>query len=243
MKINYVLHPNLMTPDPDDCKASVVNRTVFYIDDIVKQMTGEGSILKPTECYAVIDSFLTRIGFNLAEGICFSSEYFSVGMEISGVFVNDKDRFDPNRHMVYPNLKPGKEWKSRLAEVQLEKVTADENKPKPENVIDMKSKTSDQQLSVGGMAEIQGDMLKIDENAVDEGIFIISENGGGEIKVSYLYQNYPKNLQFEIPDSLKAGSYRLEVRNRAHKGKGLRAGSLDFSLIVAWFGIEILHVY
>jgi hypothetical protein len=233
MKINYVLHLNLMTPDPYDCRAVVVNRTTYSIKDIVKQITAEGSILKETECNAVIDSFLKRIGTNLAEGICFQSEYFSVGTEISGVFTNDKDKFDASRHQIYPKLNPGKPWKESLANAKLERVTAEENKPKPESIIDMKSKTNDQVLSPGGMAEVMGQLLKIDDTAADEGIFFISENGGGETKVSYLYLNYPKNLQFEIPASLVKGTYKVEVRNRAHNGKGLRIGRLELSLNVA----------
>jgi hypothetical protein len=233
MKIYYALHPNLMTPDPNDCKANVVDRTVYTLDDLIKQMTAEGSILKPTECYAVIDSFLSRIGLNLAEGIGFSSEFFSLSIEMSGVFVNDKDKFDANRHQIYPNLRPGKAWKENLALAKVEKVVADENKPRPENIIDMKSKTSDQILSPGGMAELQGFMLKVDETASDEGIFILSEESKSEVKVNYLFQNYPKTIQFEIPDSLTAGTYKIEVRNRAHNGKGLRIGKMEQVLNVA----------
>ncbi len=147
MKINYVLHPNLITPEPDVCRAIVVNKTTFIIDDLVKQITGEGSILKETECTAVINAILKRIGLNLAEGICFQSEYFSVGMEMSGVFTSDKDKFDASRHLLYPNLIPGKAWKESLNNVKLEKLTAEENKPKPETIVDLKSKTSDQTLS------------------------------------------------------------------------------------------------
>jgi hypothetical protein len=233
MKINYVLHPNPITPDPYDCRAVVVNKTVSTVKDIVKQITGEGSILKETECNAVIEAFLKRIGINLAEGISFQSEYFSVGIGISGVFINDKDKFDATRHFIYPNLNPGKPWKESLAEAKLERVTTEENKPRPDSIVDMKSKTNDQTLSPGGMAELQGQMLKIDETSPDEGIFIVSENGGGETKVSYLYMNYPKSLQFEIPESLTTGTYKIQVRNRSHNGKSLRIGILEYSLNVA----------
>jgi hypothetical protein len=232
MKINYVLHPNLMTQDPDDCRAVVVNRTTYSVTDIVKQITGEGSILKETECNAVINAFLKKLGSNLSEGICFQSDYFSVGIEISGVFINNKDKFDAGRHQVYPNLHPGKQWKESLANAQLEKVSAEENKPKPENLLDLKSKSSNQTLSPRSMADLTGQLLKIDETAADEGIFIISENGGGETKVSYLHINYPKNLQFEVPETLAPGNYKIEVRNRAHKGKTTRTGTLEFTLQV-----------
>ncbi len=82
------------------------------------------------------------------------------------------------------------------------------------------------------MAELHGLLLKIDETVNDEGIFILPANGVGETKVSYLYMNYPKSLQFEIPESLVAGNYKIEVRNRAHNGKSIRIGTLDFLLKV-----------
>jgi len=232
MKINYVLHPNTINPDQNTWKATVVNKTVFYINDVVKQITAEGSILKITECNAVINAFLGKIGANLSEGIFFQSDYFSVGTEISGVFTEEMDKYDVNRHVIYPNLNAGKPWKESLANAKLEKVTTDEIKPRPESFVDLKSKTSDSNITPGGMAEIQGEMLKIDEAADDEGVFIISTNGGGEIKVSYLHQNYPKCLQFEVPESLKPGTYKLEVRSRAHKGKNIRVGVLVYTLNV-----------
>ena len=227
------MHPNLITANPDVWRAIVVNRNIYFIEDVVKQMTGEGSILKETECVAVIMSFLKRIGLNLAEGIGFQSEYFSAGIGMSGNYTDDKDKFDSDRHQIYPNLSPGKIWKESLANVRPEKVVADENKPRPESIVDMKSKTNNLNLTPGGMAEVQGQLLKINETVSDEGIFIISTNGGGETKVNYLYQNYPKNLQFEIPVTLTSGSYKLEVRNRAYNCKILRIGRLEITLNVA----------
>ncbi len=233
MRVNYVLHPNLITSNPDVWRAIVVNRNIYFIEDVVKQMTGEGSILKETECVAVIMSFLKRIGVNLTEGIGFQSDYFSVGIEMSGVFTDEKDKFDADRHHIYPNLNPGKIWKENLSIVKPEKVSAEESRPRPESIIDMKSKTSNLNISPGGMAEVNGLHLKVDETAADEGIFFISTNGGGETKVNYLYMNYPKSLQFEIPQSMVAGNYKIEVRNRAHGGKNLRIGTLEFTLQVA----------
>ncbi|MBN1250914.1 MAG: DUF4469 domain-containing protein [Bacteroidales bacterium] len=232
MKINYVLHKNPITPDPDDCRAVVVNTQIYSIADIIKQITGEGSILKETECMAVTEAFLKKIGSNLAEGIGFQSNYFSVGIDMQGVFINENDRYDSNRHSVYANLSAGKPWKENLAKATFEKVTTDENKPKLNNIFDIKSKTNNQTLTPGSMAELQGNLLKTDESVDDEGLYFISENGGGEIKVAYIYQNFPKTIQFEIPETLSAGSYRLEVRNRAHNGKSVRKGLLEQSLTV-----------
>jgi len=66
--------------------------------------------------------------------------------------------------------------------------------------------------------------------------FILNNNGNGKntiLQTAYFYLLYPKNLQFEIPESLVAGSFTIEVRNRAHGGKTLRTGKLDYTLQVA----------
>lgn len=226
MKITYVLHKNPIAPDPDACRAIVVQTQMLGIPDVVKQITGEGSILKETECTAVTEAFLKKIGSNLADGIGFHCDYFSVSIEIQGVFKDDKDKFDANRHHIYPNVTPGKPWKENLNNAKLEKVAAEENKPKPATLFDFKSKTLNQTITPGGMAELQGEQLKIDDTAADEGIFFISGNGGGEIKVAYVYQNFPKTLQFEVPEGLAAGTYTIEVRSRQQNCKSIRSGKL-----------------
>ena len=91
--------PNIINPDQNTWKAKVVNKTVFYINEVVKQITSEGSILKITECNALINAFLGKIGTNLSEGIFFLSDYFSVVTEISGVFTEKIDKFDVNRDL------------------------------------------------------------------------------------------------------------------------------------------------
>ena len=233
MEINYVLYPNPITPNPDDCRAVIVNKSNYVTDQVIVQITGEGSILKPTECNAVIDAFHRQIGLNLAQGHGFSCEYFSVNIEIQGVFENNKDKLDLSRHTIYPNMMPGKPWKENAQTAKVIKLLAEENKPKLISIFDMKSKTTNQTLTPGSMAEIQGTALKLDETVPDEGVFIISENDGPEVKISYFFQNFPKNLLFEIPDSLTPGSYKIEVRNRAYNCKSLRTGLLTHSLSVS----------
>ncbi|NJO92033.1 MAG: DUF4469 domain-containing protein, partial [Chloroflexia bacterium] len=179
------------TPDPDDCRPIVVNTQIFNVDDVVKQITGEGSILKVTESVAVSNALLRQIGLNLSQGIGFHCDYFDVSIDMRGVYINENDTYDSKRHTIYANLRAGKPWKENLAKAKVEKVTPDENKPGIVVLFDLKSKTANETLTPGGMAEIQGQLLKADTTADDEGIYFVLENGGGEIKVAYIYQNFP----------------------------------------------------
>jgi hypothetical protein len=232
MKIKYALHQNPILKNPANCRAIIVNRTTNSIEDIVNQITSEGSILKETECVAVINSFLKRISHNLSEGVFFQSEYFSVAAEISGVFTDENDKFDISRHALYTNLKPGKTWKASLDKVQLEKLSPKETGPKPEMMIDMRTKARASSVLPGSMVEIKGQRLKVDETAVDEGVFFISQNGDSETKVDFIYQNYPKSLQFAIPENMDKGVYVVEVRKRGQNCKSLKTGQLKQSIVI-----------
>ena len=176
MGVKYVLHKNPITPDPDDCKAVVIDTKFYDVDKVVEQITGEGSILKITESVAVGNAFLRQIGLNLAQGIGFRSKYFDVDISMLGVFVNEGDKYDSERHSAYPKLTVGKPWKENLSQAVIEKVTADELKPKLLSIFDIKSKTNNQTLTPGGMAELHGQLLKIDETTSDEGLYFISDN-------------------------------------------------------------------
>ena len=72
--IEISLVDNKLTKDnPYDRMGMVQNRKIKTVADIVKQLTAEGSILKRTECDAVIHSTLRTITRNLIEGYEFRS--------------------------------------------------------------------------------------------------------------------------------------------------------------------------
>ncbi len=100
-------------------------------------------------------------------------------------------------------------------------------------MFDLKSKTTNALLTPGGVFNIEGDMLKID-NQEDklQGVFFVNTQTKKEHKAAYLYQNMPKNLQIELPTTLLTGSYQVEVRTNLNGSKDLRKGKLTMSLAV-----------
>jgi len=84
--LHYSLHVNHLTEGEHDYRAVAQPLENYKIEDIVRQITGRGSILKDTECIAVIHDFFRVIGENLVEGKGFTSEYFRIFPSIAGKF-------------------------------------------------------------------------------------------------------------------------------------------------------------
>ena len=222
----------LTKDDPNDRMAVVQNRKYKTVDDIVDQLTIEGSILKPTECEAVITGVLRTITKNLREGYGFQSDYFSLTPSVSGVFINDEDRFDATRHQVELNLRLSAPMKEALAQMKVEVIPHASPTPVIKQVFDQKSKTTNDRLTPGHTLDITGELLKIEDQAANEqGVFLVNTNKD-EVKMPYLYQNTPKTLQVELPDNLKRGTYRLEVRTAVYNIKEVRTGFAPFTLTV-----------
>lgn len=230
----YSLVDNPLTDDQEDCRAQVQSYVYRQTEDIVNQITVPGSILKNTECVAVINAFLKAITANLEQGIGFECDYLALSQSIAGVFVDKNDRFDAQRHRVKLNLRVGEPMKAALMRVPVTKVKANVLLPEVEGIYDRKSRTTDQMLTAGHSAEVTGDRLKV-ENTDDaqQGVFLVNTQKKEEIKIPYLFQNTAKMLQVEWPEALKSGQeYRLEVRTTINGSQTVRTGMSKVVLTV-----------
>ena len=228
-----LVNNKLTVDDPHDCMAQVQNRQQLTTAAVVKQITGKGSILKSTECNAVINDLFEAIADNLRQGHGFTCDYFSLEPSVSGVFVNDEDRYDPKRHQVELNLRLGSPLKKALAEMEVKVLPHNTPVPTIKKVFDRKSKTTNEQLTPGYTLDITGDLLKIeDETAAEQGVFLVNTQRAEEVKIGHLFLNVAKTLEVELPDNLKKGTYRLEVRTAVYKVKEVRTGAAPFLLTV-----------
>lgn len=228
----YALHRNYLTEGEDDYTAIPQSSTNKKIEDIIKQITIPGSILKETECVAVIHQFLRAIGTNLGEGTGFISEYLRVNPGFSGVFEGLDDQFDPQRHQLEIHANAGPAWKSEIEAVELQKVDGDPRKPEIKSIYEWDEGSSGR-ITPNEPFDIFGKMLKVDLAAKDEGVYFVPTGNGQKVyKAAFVRENLPRKVSIRIPKDLPAGAYRLEVRNRIMTNKSLRIGAYEKLLIV-----------
>lgn len=232
MYLFYSLKDNPLTPDPTDFRAQVQDSKRLTVEEIVENMTIEGSILKKTECNAVINAFLKEVTHNIGLGMGFTSNYFTIYHTISGVFKNVKDEFDPERHQININLLQNTEMRRAVERIVTKKLQNVVPAPELIEFYDYGSDTINQQITPGNTAELLGDLVKVeDTEAAEQGVFFI-HSSGTEYRVERLRNNSKSKLSFALPKGMKKGSYSLEVRTTISGSKEVRSGRMDVSLEV-----------
>lgn len=230
--LKYALYLNHLKESNDDYIAMPQEQKYKRIEDIIHQITLPGSILKETECKAVIHDFMKAVATNLKNGHGFISEYFRVQPGISGVFNGIDAQFDPKLHQKQANISAGIDFKNAVDELELEKVKAIVRQPEIKSVYDLKSQQTDAVLTPDHMMELNGSKLKLDTELPDEGIFLINSLDDSETKIDQIHTNLPSKLSGMVPEGLAPGSYKLEVRNRQEGNKNLSIGVFAQDLTV-----------
>ncbi len=230
--LKYALYRNHLTKNEDDYIAKTQSQKNKHIEDIIHQITMAGSILKETECLAVIHDFFEAIGNNLKEGHGFTSEYIRIQASVTGVFHGINDEFDSERHKKQVTISAGNVFKKAVEQSTLEKVEAISRQPEIKSVYDLKSQQTNALLSADHMIELKGSKLKLNLELADEGIFLINTTDDTETKIDHLHTNLPSKLSGMMPETLVPGSYTLEVRNRQEGNKNLSFGMFAKNLIV-----------
>jgi len=220
----------LTTENLNDHMAQTIDMVVNGFDKVKKKMSGPGSILKETEINAVHADYWKAIISFIANGQNYRDEYVSIRMNITGVFEDEDDRYDPARHKIVLSVIPGPDLKEAARQVRPVYVETDSINPVVKSAYDWNSKTTNQKLTSGGGLEIEGADLKIFEGE-GQGVFFINASEGFEVKAEHIRTNEPKTLSLSVPD-LKAGTYKIEVRNTGFKGKTIRVGLLNINFVV-----------
>ena len=234
MPLEFALFDNPLTPDPTDYRAVVQNRQKRTIDELVDRIAIPGSILKRTECVAVIHEFLGNIAKDLEEGIGFSSDYLTIAPNVGGVFTSEDDHFDPARHEKTLNIRAGKIFKEALTKLQVKKVEGSQVIPRLKSLEDFESDEKNTIITPKGTAIVSGERLKIeDTEADDQGVFFINMSDASEYKARKIKVNEPKNLTLLLPSNMPQGEYSVEVRTPVNGSKNIRTGVLPTRVKVA----------
>lgn len=233
MPINYYLQPNPITPDPNDQSARVVSNLIHDVDSIVKEMLRRGTTITEADIRAVLKVLFEVITDEVAEGNNVNLPLVNIKPGITGVFTGAADAFDASRHIKKANLSAGILLTEKMGYADVQKILQPIPTPALIQFIDVTSKTTNSILTPGGIGQIVGEELKFDDTSTGQGIYFIAADGTAT-KVVNIATRTEGKLIFNIPTSLVAGNYTLEVR----KGYGsttvsIRSGNLIDQLQVS----------
>ncbi|MDR1156410.1 MAG: DUF4469 domain-containing protein [Bacteroidales bacterium] len=231
MRIKYYLVENLMTPDPDDCRAQVTGYESVTEKEIVEYITRKGSSITPAAAKANYEEIIGAHEYFLQQGFGINTEFINVRPSIQGVFQNRDDRFDSSRHKIRFRVTLGKRYNRTSQEVKTEKTEPVSNAPIPQSLEDIASATVNEVLTPGGTATLTGTRLKFLQNDPKQGIFLIAADRM-EYRVERLLSHHAAQVVFLIPASLPAGEYTIELRALLKGNKDVKKGTLPDKLQV-----------
>ena len=232
MKLKYGLVSNELTPDPLDQRAVVYVEEVKSLEDIVTEMIGRGSTITKAEAMSNLEEYYGAIERFLSEGYTVSTPAYSITPVIRGVFENEDDRFNPNKHRLYLNVKPNARLKEAAAKIEVEYRDAKGQQPTVKKLYDLVSETTGERLTPGGIAHLRGKHLKFDPTDAQQGIFLRNGNQTIKVDAKAVARNMPSELIFMVPGNLKKGTYQVEVRTLLHGSIKLRTARLSAEVTV-----------
>lgn len=213
--MKYFLSKNQMSQNKEEYVARVTQQETVSYEDIIKMTTRRGLSLTDTELTSAFNELTYTINDVLNSGRAVETPFVRYRPSLGGVFLNKDDTFDPNRHTIRINCLAGKSIKIDPQSMNFEKVKFTGTSPFIERVLDYSSLEENNSIKPGGTAEISGELLKIDTEDPEQGIFFTQN--GTTTKVSVIIRNLPSDLIFNIPDALTPGQYQLEIRNKTNR--------------------------
>lgn len=231
--INYALRENLLTADPDDCMAQVVDARAYTQDDITKEMVKRGTSLTEADIAAYQKLEVEVYKDIIAGGGSLNTPLINTSFSITGVFTSMADSFDKSRHAIKLNVNAGSALKEAAAQAKAQKTEAASTDPYITSVTDKVTGDSGT-IKTGSVMELTGSRLKFDASDAEQGVFALTANG--MVRCEPVIENKPARLLVMLPPSVEAGEFTVEVRTKiiGATGKALKTmkrGSFGKTLV------------
>jgi hypothetical protein len=232
MKIQYYLIENLMTPDPDDCRAQVTGYEVVTEKELIEFVTRKGSGVTTAEAKGNYEEFIGALDYFLKQGFGITTEFIIIQPVIQGVFINKDDKFDPHRHTIRYRSRLGKRYNRVTEDVKTEKHEIPVLTPLPLSLEDISSTTVNDTITPGGTAILHGQRLKFNQDDPQQGIFFVIPEREEEFRVNRILSHNASQVVFLIPSNMPSNTYVLELRMLRPGNRHIQKGQLPDKLNV-----------
>jgi len=234
IEMNYYLKENQLTED-FNYAARVLTKESHDLDGIIRLMLEKRSVISKTDIAAVFTAFFQIVEECIQRGENINLPIFNLGYSITGVFEDDTDLFDPEKHQINVNLSNGIQVKKAIEQIELTKVDSVQTDPAITSFIDIATQSKNDKLTPNSLFEIHGKRLKIAGEDASIGLFFVAEDGS-ETMVAQIADNGQKKIVGLVPD-LTAGKYRIRIKTQstfgAYTTKGIKETTSKFSLTIS----------
>ncbi|MBN1649551.1 MAG: DUF4469 domain-containing protein [Spirochaetales bacterium] len=232
--LGYALYRNNLKGDGSDQRyyARINSRGMVKEKELIDAVVGKNSTVTREEVGAVLGLLAEVIREKIQGGFNVNTRIFKTNLSMHGVFEDDDDEYEKERHQVRLNFRESSEMKTFIdKELSLEKYTSDERNPRIISIYDVASNTKNQTLTPGNVAVIRGKNLSVDAQDEQQGVFFINEESGAQFRSAEVRSASNLKMMFMLPADLASGSYRVKIR--CGYGKSVREADLADPVSVA----------
>lgn len=131
---------------------------------------------------------------------------------LDGTFVSDHD-VPSKRPKIVPRFTPSKVLAAACKKLKCRNLYESDVSPKIYAVEDFPRGT-DGEVAAQSLIMVSGKNIKVAGEGA--GVFFVPKAGGEEVAIppEKIWKNFPRSLEFYIPESVTPGAYDLEVRTR-----------------------------
>ena len=235
--IKAYLHDNVLTENPNDLVARVHSERSMNVKDICQSAaTRGGADISASSMEHAVNLWLKEMVYRLCDGFSINTGWFKSNAHIKGTFNSPSETFNPAKHTLSFTFQQGAQLRKKINEIEVTVLGVADTSPVIAQVVDMKSGSINDRLTVNRNLRISGSKIKIVGDNEANGIYFVNQATEERIKVeaSDIADNNPSKLIILTP-ALPAGTYKLEVTTQYAVGsitKEPRTAILDKLLTV-----------
>jgi hypothetical protein len=212
-KIKAYLYDNVLTENPNDFIARVNSERSLSVKDICKSaVTRGGADIPAASMEHAVNLWLKEMGYLLCDGFSVNTGWFTVVAHLKGVFNSPSETFNKTKHTLLFNFNQGAMLRKEIDTVDVQILGVADSALSVMQVIDVKSGSVNDMLTINRNLRINGNKLKIAGDSANTGVYFVNQDTQARTKVdaSDFVTNNPSELVIVIPE-LPAGTYRVEV--------------------------------
>ena len=210
--MEYNLVANELTGEPKKYRAQVMNSKSYTFDDIAKHLLKHNTGLSSSAIYGLWQGIKDAVEEFASEGGTINTELFKTSVSIRGVFNGMDDGYDPNRHKIRLNMRPGQLLLDVPGKLKVKKLNPGA-KTFINSVTDVKTGSVNGRLTPGKNIRIIGQRVKIKGPDPSCGIYFVSDKANDapvKVEASEYVVNKPSEIIVVIP-KLNKGNWKIRV--------------------------------
>ena len=176
MTVNFALYRNETLPDPKQCTARVQLVGTADLEAVVAFMMETATVAKP-DVLGVLEGFFNAVEYLLLDGKHVRTPLAVFRPAVGGIFVDEQDGFDPDRHTIRAAVSAGARLRQAFRlRAKANKIHSAAPLPVPKRFCDVESGEDNGALTPGGQGRVLGLHLRFDPDDPEQGVFFLAED-------------------------------------------------------------------